>query len=173
MNIITVLDHNVYMDNYLDIARKIDGKCSYIWYRIKDIDKIEIFNRAKILRDQIKKSRLILSESATIATILEFDGVHLNSLSVNVDTIKSVFNNLIVGYSAHSLNEIDRVNADYFTLSPIYRSKYDTVYPLGDIQIDVHKKVYALGGVTLDSYDRLISNGFTGIAGISLIDKLL
>lgn len=173
MNIITVLDHNVYMDNYLDIASKIDGKCSYIWYRIKGIDKVEIFNRAKILRDKISYSKLILSENATMATILDYDGVHLNSLSVDVDTIKKVFNNLIIGYSAHSLGEIDKISADYFTLSPIYRSKYHSVNPLGDISIDSDKKVYALGGVTLDHYDSLLSKGFTGVAGISLIDDLV
>ena len=173
MNIITVLDHSVYMDNYLDIAEKIDGKCSYIWYRIKGVDKVEIFNRAKKLRDKVFSSKLILSENATTATILNFEGVHLNSSSVDVDIIKKVFTNLIVGYSAHTLCEIDKLDADYFTLSPLYKSKYDGVKPLGDISINGDKKVYALGGVTLDHYDSVLSKGFTGVAGISLIDELI
>ncbi len=174
MNIITILDHDVYLDNYLDIAEKIDGKSSYIWYRIKGVDKVEIFNRAKKLRAKVSNSKLILSENATMATILDFDGVHLNNQSVDVDTIKKVFSNLIVGYSAHTLDEIDKINdADYFTLSPIYKSKYSGVNPLGDISIASCKNVYALGGVTLDDYDHLVSKGFSGIAGISLIDELV
>ena len=172
MNIITVLDHDVYTDNYLDIAKKIDGKCSHIWYRIKGVDKVEIFNRSKKLRDIVLSSKLILSENATMATILNFDGVHLNSSSVDTGAIKKVFNNLIVGYSAHSVSEIDKIDgADYYTLSPIYKSKYDGVNPLSDITINSCKKVYALGGVTLDHYDSLLLKGFTGIAGISLIDE--
>ncbi len=173
MNIITVLDHSVYLDNYLDIAEKIDGKSSHIWYRIKGVDKVEIFNRAKKLRAKVCNSKLILSENATTATILNFDGVHLNSSSIDVGVIKKVFNNLIVGYSAHSVDEIDKIDADYFTLSPIYKSKYSGINPLGEISIDSCKKVYALGGVTLSHYDNVLLKGFTGIAGISLIDELI
>jgi len=175
MNIIAIIDHELYSDNYLDIAHSLDGLVPYIWYRIKNLSSKEIYYNAKQMRLNIKKSKLLLSADSVIADILHFDGVQLNSSSIYSSDVRVLFPNLEIGYSAHSIDEIAMTDADIFTLSPIYKTKlYEQIDTLGDIVVDnIDKNIYALGGVQLVDYNKLTRAGFFGIAGISLIEELI
>ena len=81
--------------------------------------------------------------------------------------------NLITGYSSHGAAEIDNIKADYYTLSPIFHTPKDyEVKPLGIIDYDKTKKVFALGGINLENLDK-IKDSFYGFAGIRIINDII
>lgn len=174
MKILFILDYNTYKDNLFDVAYKASYYVDSIWFRIKNIDAKIILNLAQKLRDILPNKTLILSERSDIAYLAKFNCVHLGSASIPTDIVKSSFPNLLVGYSAHSLQEIETINADYYTLSPIFFTKKDyPVVPLGPIDVSYFsKKIYALGGINKENVCELLGLGFTGIAGISFLDDL-
>ncbi len=80
---------------------------------------------------------------------------------------------LITGYSSHSINEIDNINADYYTLSPIFHTQKDyEVTPLGIIDYNKTKKVFALGGINIENLDK-IKDHFYGFAGIRIVQDII
>ncbi len=174
MKILFILDYNTYKDNLVDIAHKASFYSDKIWFRIKNIDAITVLHLSKKLRDTLPNSTLILSDRADIAHLARFNGVHLGASSIPPEIIKNTFPNLTVGYSAHSLKELELVNADYYTLSPIFFTKKDyPVVPIGPIDVrNYNKKIYALGGINKENVSKLLNLGFHGIAGISFLDDL-
>ena len=79
----------------------------------------------------------------------------------------------MVGYSSHCADEINKINADYYTLSPVFYTPKDyNVNPLGIIDYNKSKKVFALGGINLENLDK-IKNHFYGFAGIRIINDII
>lgn len=174
MNILFILDYKTYKDNLFETALKASYYADKIWFRIKDLDSILMLNLAFKLKQLLPTKDLIISERADIALITQFKGVHLGSNSIPPDVIKSTFPSLTVGYSAHSLDEICSIEADYYTLSPIFYTKKDyQVSPLGLIDVSsTGKKIYALGGINKENVKSLIGLGYYGFAGISFLNDL-
>lgn len=173
-SIIAVLDYEVFKDSLLETAEYAASFGAKIWLRMKNKDAGLIYKVAFNLRKHLPESYLILSERPDISTMCSFNGVHLNSHCYPVDKVKKCFPELDIGYSAHSLEEIDAVNADYFTLSPIFQTKKSfEVKPLGLVNVGRTKKqIYALGGINPSNISLLLGKGFYGFAGISLISEL-
>ena len=105
-----------------------------------------------------------------------FDGVHLKSnLLEFIAPLRSYFlHNKIIGYSAHSIEEVESAlafGATYCTLSPIYPSPNKGT-PLG---LEILKKlpqslrshIVALGGIKSQHIQELMNLGLFGFAGIS------
>lgn len=173
-SIIVVLDYEVFKDSLMETAEYAASFGAKIWLRIKNSEAGLIYDTAFNLRKHLPESYLILSERPDISTMCSFNGVHLNSRCYPVDKVKKCFPELSIGYSAHSLEEIDAVNADYYTLSPIFQTKKPfEVKPLGLVNVDRTKKqIYALGGINANNISLLQGKGFYGVAGISLISEL-
>ncbi|MDR2884527.1 MAG: thiamine phosphate synthase [Deferribacteraceae bacterium] len=171
MKILLILDHDRFKDDYLSIAQDAAPHVDLLWYRIKGVPDCEIYKRAIALRTALPHATLILSERADIATAANFQGVHLNANTPPPAVIKGAFPELLVGYSAHSVEEC-RIAADYITLSPIFHTaKPYEVHPLGVIPAPA-ANVYALGGVSASNINLLKSCGYLGVAGISLYNEL-
>ncbi|MCA1933101.1 MAG: thiamine phosphate synthase [Calditerrivibrio sp.] len=174
MKIIFILDYKTYYNSLFEVAYEASNYADTLWFRIKDVDAKIVIELCRKLRRMLPDKELFLSERADIASICEFDGVHLGANSIKPEIIKGKFNRLIVGYSAHSLKEIEEIEADYFTLSPIFWTKKDyKVNPLGPLDVrNIGKKVFALGGIKASNCSRIIGLGYSGIAGISLLEDL-
>lgn len=174
MEVMFVLDYNTYATNFFDVALKASTYVDIIWLRIKGIDASLVLSLSAKLRALLPDTTLYLSERADIADICKFDGVHLGADSVPVDAVKRNFKSLKVGYSAHSIDEITRLNADYFTLSPIFPTKKNyEVRPLGPVNVSqLGKNVFALGGINVKNIKELKGLGFKGVAGISFLEDL-
>lgn len=173
--IIFILDYNSFKDNLFKIALKVAPFSNKIWFRIKDIDAFKIFELAKELRRLLPDKYLILSERAEIAYILNYNAVHLNHSCSKLVYLKKIFKKLDFGYSAHSIEEIERKNDfDYFTLSPIFMTKKPyKVNPLGVVDVNhLDRKIYALGGIDISNVNSLKNKGYSGIAGISLYTNI-
>jgi len=173
-SVIAVLDYELFYDSLWETAEYAASFNVKIWLRIKNRDTKLIYEIALHLRKFLPESYLILSERPDIATICFFDGVHLNSHCYPPDKVKQNFPELDIGYSAHSLEEIYSVYANYYTLSPVFQTKKEfEVKPLGAVNVSrTRKKIYALGGVNSNNIGLLQGKGFYGVAGISLISEL-
>lgn len=169
MKLMIILQDND--ENLLSNAEKIDGTADIIWFRIKKDDKEYIYKKAESVRKTVKKSMLILSPYPQIALQCGYDGIQMNK---DTAFMQNDYNKLIKGYSAHSINEINNVNADFYTFSPVfYTPKEYEVKPTGLIPMPKNKKVFALGGIKKEHIELVKQYGFYGIAGIRLINDFI
>ncbi len=170
LKFLAVLDDDYFKDSLYSITSSLDGIADIIWYRFKHVQND---NKLIQIRNIITKSTLVLSENYKLAIKFNYDGVHLNKNSINNYNVIKSTTNLLVGYSSHSTNEIKNINADYYTLSPIYDTpKNYQVKPLGIIKYDKNKKVFALGGISLQNINNIKGN-FYGFAGIRIISDII
>lgn len=163
MVILYIIDDLTFGEGSIKLARAIEERSSvdyYIWYRLKNFN----YEKAASFRDSIKNSTLLLSNNFEVASKLGYDGVHLNRDSYKLN----VGNNLIVGYSAHSVEEVNSIDANYFTLSPIFESKNGEKLLNLDGIIFNKKRVFALGGVNFSNFIKLKEHSFIGPAGIRI-----
>lgn len=158
--------------NYLYHLNK---SSNYVWLRIKDFKNTYfIHNLYSSIREKIINPKLFISTDFNIALKYNFDGVWLNKntydLYLKEYKSNNIYSKLLIGYSAHSIEEINKIESNYYTLSPIFDTPKDyKVNPLGKINITNkvnNKSVFALGGMELSMEDEFINLGFIGIAGI-------
>ena len=171
LNFLAVLDDDFFKEKIFETAEKLDGTAEIIWFRFKNYNNIH--TKLTKIRKIVKKSTLILSSDYMLAEKYGFDGVHLNKNTIKDYNIIKSKTNLITGYSSHSADEINKINADYYTLSPVFYTPKDyNVNPLGIIDYDKSKKVFALGGINLENLDK-IKDSFYGFAGIRIINDII
>lgn len=171
LKFLAVLDDDFFKEKIYEKAEKLDGTAEIIWFRFKNYNNIQ--NKLVNIRKLVKKSILSLSSDYMLAEKYGFDGVHLNKNTIKDYNIIKSETNLITGYSSHSAAEIDNIKADYYTLSPIFHTpKNYEVKPLGIIDYDETKKVFALGGINLENLDK-IKDSFYGFAGIRIINDII
>jgi thiamine-phosphate pyrophosphorylase len=171
MKIIQVLDYDTFGDDCIDIAGECAPYADVIWFRIKDESKVRL--EAEKLRKALPDAFLALSLDAEAAYDLGYDAVQLGANS-DVESTREKYPNLKIGYSAHSVEEIQNKRADYFTLSPVFYTKKDyEVKPLGLVNVStLGREVYALGGINVENVESLRGLGFAGVAGISFYKEL-
>ncbi|WP_164885241.1 thiamine phosphate synthase [Geovibrio thiophilus] len=175
LKFLAVIDYETFGDDYLKVAERVADRAEMIWFRAKALTAAETFRKAEKMRRLLPHAFLILSERPDIAVAAGFDGVQLNERSLSPETVEEVFPELVTGYSAHSLEEIEQIQADFFTLSPIFMTdKPYEVNPIGALDVtDTGKKVYALGGITVSSLTLLNDKGYYGYAGIGIIKGMI
>lgn len=170
--LLAVIDDDFFQDNAFYYAKNIEKYADIVWYRLKKKDSL--YNDKVIkMRSVVKNCPLILSIDYKSAIDYGYDGVHINNTCLHY--LDKIYENkkLIVGCSCHSVKEIDNISADYYTLSPIYDTPKDyKVIPLGLVDYNKDKKVYALGGINLDNLENT-AGYFYGAAGIRLIKDIV
>jgi len=171
MKLIQVLDYNTFGGKYIDTALKAAEYADIIWLRIKNREDIR--QKAEELKKALPDKYLSLSLRADIAAELCYSSVQLGS-GCSTEEVRKKYPKLQIGYSAHSLEEIIKTDADYFTLSPIFHTvKNYEIKPLGAVDVShVDKKIYALGGISSENIKLLKNCGFEGAAGISFYKEL-
>lgn len=153
----------------------------WLMYRHSDDEFIDDFLR---LTRSLSHKTLLLNlpfaspiEAIKLLTrFTRFDGLHLKSHCLDFITpLRNHFlHNKIIGYSAHSIDEVESAlsfGATYCTLSPIYPS-LNKGKPLGieslqKIPQALRSRVVALGGINTSHIKELESLGLFGFAGIS------
>lgn len=172
IKMLAVIDDEFFNDDAFYYASNIEKYADIIWYRIKNKDE-QYITKIEKMRNIINKCPLVLSNDYINALKFNYDGVHINKQNLhNLNIIKET-SKLITGYSSHSIEEINTINADYYTLSPIYDTpKKYKVKPLGIVEYNKSKKVFALGGLNLENIEQTASY-FYGIAGIRLVKDMV
>jgi thiamine-phosphate pyrophosphorylase len=151
---------------------------NYFQLREKDLAPRDLLSLAEQLRTVLRKTRFIVNGSVEVALASKADGVHLRKDSVPVSAVRSRYNQWIIGYSAHSLEEMknaEEQGASYLFISPVFQplSKTETGEPLGMKTISswcksVKIPVFALGGVSVHNLSEIRQAGCAGAAGISM-----
>ena len=151
---------------------------SWLMYRHKDDEFVDDF--LDIIRPLSHKTLLLNLPFANpieaVKLSARFDGVHLKSnLLEFIAPLRSYFlHNKIIGYSAHSIEEVESAlafGATYCTLSPIYPSQ-NKGKPLGIESLrntpkSLRSHIVALGGINKSHIQTLKNLGLFGFAGIS------
>ncbi len=175
-----ITDRKKYGKDFLGTLERIikKGGCM-VQLREKDLSGKELYELALKVRELTRKYNvpLLINERVDIAVAVEADGVHLPSNSFPPGVVKKMFPNLIVGFSAHSLEEAkyaEKEGADFITLSPIFKtSSHPDAEPLRpaklkEVSEQVNIPIYALGGITWEKIRLCYKNGAYGVAGITM-----
>jgi thiamine-phosphate pyrophosphorylase len=174
-----ISDRKLYRRPLEEVAREAENAgVSYFQLREKDLTPAELLQVAKKIRSVLKSTKFIINGQTDVALSCGADGVHLQVNNLPVDSVRSAFPNLLIGYSAHSPEEMksaEAMGADYLFISPIFptQSKSHLLPPIGIARLKTWASssgipVFALGGVTPGKLDELRDSGCAGAASISL-----
>lgn len=162
-----------------EVARLAD-ECGldYFMLREKELAEEDLLELAQHLRPNLLSAKFIINGSLAVALAVSADGVHLQRENIPVRKVRENYSHLMIGYSAHSLQEMQTAaaeGADYVTISPVFapRSKATDLKPIGLELLSVWTSqvkipVFALGGIVAERLQDLRSAGCAGAAGISL-----
>jgi len=172
--------HRTKGDIFETIEEALSEGIKAIQLREKDMpirEKIQWAVKLKALVDRYN-AMLFINDRVDVAIAVDAQGVHLNKDSIPVDVVKKTWPHLIIGYSAHSLEEVLSVQdkgADFVTFSPVFEtsSKPDAIpqglTKLREVCQRAHIPVFGLGGITLTNALDVINAGAHGIAVVSAI----
>ncbi|RMH01305.1 MAG: thiamine phosphate synthase [Aquificota bacterium] len=175
-----ITDRQRYGENFLEkLELVLKRGVRMVQLREKDLSAKDYYLLALKVRELTRSysALLFINDRVDIALAVGADGVHLPSKGLPPSVVKRIASHLIVGYSAHNLEEAlyaQQEGADFITLSPIFKTlSHPDVEPVGlsllrEVSQKVSLPVFALGGITWDKIKLCYKNGAYGIAGISL-----
>jgi thiamine-phosphate pyrophosphorylase len=174
-----ITDHHQYRQPIHEIAQQAElNGIRYFQLREKEIQKRELLEIAKHIRPELEKTKFIVNGHLDVALACQADGVHLQAGNILVKEVRRKFPHLLIGYSAHSREEVleaESAGADYVFISPIFPpiSKHESLPPLGVAKLKewsslVHIPVFALGGISASNLVEVADAGCHCAAGISL-----
>ena len=129
-------------------------------------------------------TRLLVNDRVDIARAAGADGVHLTARSLPADVVRNICGpDFVIGVSTHSLAEAQAAQAagaDFVVFGPIFETESKRAF--GEPQgLDKLREVVsalgefpvlAIGGITQENSEACIVAGASGIAGISLFERL-
>ena len=174
-----ITDHHQYRQPIHEIAQQAElNGVRYFQLREKKIAKRELLAIANHIRPELDQTKFIVNGHLDVAVACQADGVHLQAGNISVKEVRKSFPQLLIGYSAHSREEIleaESQGADYVFVSPIFSpiSKNEGLPPLGIAKLKewsslVHIPLFALGGITAANLSEIEQAGCHCVAGISL-----
>ena len=175
-----ITDRKKYGKDFLGTLRRILEKgVKMVQLREKDISGRELYDLALKVRELTREfgALLLINERFDIARAVDADGVHLPERSFPPSVVKRLFPDMIVGFSAHSLEGAkyaEKEGVDFITFGPVFKtSSHPEAKPVGTMKLkevtsQVRIPVYALGGVTWERIKLCYKNGAYGVAGITI-----
>ncbi|NPB06856.1 MAG: thiamine phosphate synthase [Aquificae bacterium] len=175
-----IADLSRYGEPFLEkVERVLEKGVRMLQLRAKGLPARRLYELAKEVRALTRRygALFIVNARADAAAAVGADGVHLPEAGLPPEAVKRVFPNLLVGFSAHSLEsalEAQRQGADFVTFSPVFRTaSHPEAEPKGLEELKrvaeaLSVPVYALGGVTAGRVRDCLEAGAYGVAGIGL-----
>ncbi|MCS6875915.1 MAG: thiamine phosphate synthase [Aquificaceae bacterium] len=174
-----ITDRKRYPDILQRLERALQKGLKMVQLREKETSGFEYYKLGKEVRELTREygAFLFINDRVDIALAVEADGVHLPDRGIPPTVVKNIEPKLIVGYSAHSLEQAlwaQEQGADFITLSPIFKTQsHPEAEPIGlkvlkEASERLSIPVYALGGIDWDKIKLCYKNGAYGIAGIGL-----
>ena len=171
------------LNSHRDFAMCVlDGGCNLIQLRMKGRDKDLVLKSAEEIAALKEKYdfRFIINDYPDIAISVGADGVHVGSGDISPSDIKAEYgNNLIVGYSSHSVDEAieaSRNNADYIAFGAIFPTPTKGAgHPVQGVSklkllVDIlDVPIVGIGGINRGNIENVVSTGVNSIAMISSI----
>lgn len=174
-----ITDHHQYRQPLHEAAQQAElHRVAYFQLREKEMDKHALLDVAKHIRPALEQTRFVVNGHLDVALACQADGLHLQAGNIPVAVVRKNFPHLLIGYSAHSNEEIleaESAGADYVLVSPVFPplSKKGNLPPLGIEKLKewaaaVRIPVFALGGITAGNLHKIAETGCYGAAGITL-----
>ena len=166
---------------YKQVEAALKGGVTCVQLREKDLDDADFYAEALEISALCKKYNVpfIINDNVDIAIKCKADGIHVGQRDMQVsDVRKKVGNEMIIGVSAHSVEEAKEAvknGADYLGVGAVFSTatKADaSVLPmdtLRDICQAVDVPVVAIGGISRRNIEKLSGSGVDGVALVSAI----
>ncbi|MEI7817842.1 MAG: thiamine phosphate synthase [Desulfuromonadales bacterium] len=164
------------------VREALDGGVRAVQLREKDLTGLELYRLAIELRRITSDfdACLIINDRLDIALAAAADGIQIGVSSLPVAVVRQVVGQgKIIGYSAHSIDEALRAQADgadFVTFGPVYPTPSKAAYgapcgvkKLSDAVSALDIPVIALGGISSMNIEEALSTNVRGIAVISAI----
>jgi thiamine-phosphate pyrophosphorylase len=130
------------------------------------------------------RTRLLVNDRVDIARAAGADGVHLTAQSLPADVVRKICGpEFLIGVSTHSLAEAraaQAAGADFVVFGPVFDTESKRVFgapqgldKLREVVSDLGDfPVIAIGGISRENFASCIAVGASGIAGISMFERL-
>lgn len=163
------------------VAQAIDGGCSVIQLREKDLTSRQFYEAARSLRELTAERQvpLIINDRLDIALAVGADGVHLGQKDIPCREARKILgDDFCIGVSAATVAEAKQAEADgadYLGVGAMHTTATKTntrpVTPalLREIRLAVSIPVVAIGGINAANIDELKGTGIAGVAVVSAI----
>ena len=160
----------------------LDGGVKAIQLREKELDGKALFLLAEAARKLTSNyhARLFINDRIDVALAVEADGVQLSTVSIPVDTARTLLGpQSLLGASIHSLEEAmeaEKNGADFVLFGPVFftpsKASYGSPQGLAALEKIVEKvslPVYAIGGIKPENIAETRRSGVQGVALISAV----
>ncbi|MFN4226986.1 MAG: thiamine phosphate synthase [Candidatus Ratteibacteria bacterium] len=168
--------------NFLNFAeRVIKGKPDIVQLRYKGENSKFFLKIANFLKKNIPDEIIyIINDRVDICFLCDGDGVHIGKNDLDIEDVRKIIPEKIVGVSISNVEEIERLKGkdiDYFAIGSIFKSP--TKLEKEPIGLDILKKVkekisiplIGIGGINIENAKKVIEKGADGIAVISALEN--
>lgn len=168
--------------NFLKFAKKvIEAKPEIIQLRYKG-ENIRHFSKIakelkKIIPDEII---YLINDRIDISIICESDGVHIGQKDIEIEDVRKLIPEKIVGISTGNISEIKKVknqDVDYVAIGSVFPSPTKPEKKVIGTEILKTAKKYisipliGIGGINIENVKKAIENGADGVAVISAVEN--
>lgn len=161
------------------VEQAVDGGCTMIQLREKNLSSKEFYNIAKGLKEFLNPRGipLIINDRVDIALAVSADGVHIGQSDLPLcESRKILGRDRIIGVTAPTLPlalDAEKNGADYLGVGAVFGTttkkdaKKNTIEVLSEIAHTVKIPVVAIGGINSDNVGKLSGSGISGAAVVS------
>lgn len=161
------------------VEQAVDGGCTMIQLREKNLSSREFYNIAKGLKESLNPRGipLIINDRVDIALAVGADGVHIGQSDLPLYEARKILgNDRIIGVTAPTLPlalDAEKNGADYLGVGAVFGTttkkdaKKNTIEVLSEIAHTVKIPVVAIGGINSDNVGKLAGSGISGAAIVS------
>jgi thiamine-phosphate pyrophosphorylase len=116
---------------------------------------------------------LVVNDRVDLGLLVEADGVHVGQDDLPVAAVRRL--GLPVGLSTHSAAEIDRADADYLGVGPVFATPTKPGRPAVGLELVRHAAVqaslpwFAIGGIDATNVELVLEAGATRVAVVRAI----
>lgn len=162
-----------------EIICSISDIVDYIHIREKNKSPSEIVQLVEqVVQMGVRKEKLVINDRLDIALLTGVCNVHLPTTGLPIRKVKSMFPEMRVGVSVHSLEEAlhaEKGGADYCLFGNVFETNSKVglagkgTEALGEIVARLKIPVIGIGGITPDNMQKVFKQNAKGIAVMSYI----
>ncbi len=162
------------------VKQMIKGGIKIIQYRDKYKSLKEKTKEAKEIAKICKDNGIvfIVNDHVDIAMLTDADGVHVGQDDMDIQDVRKIIGDKIIGVSTHAPKEAlkaQKDGADYIGVGPIFKTTTKDREPVGIEYLEfvvknINIPYVAIGGIKKYNFDKIIN---TGAKRVSLVSEIV